>query len=61
MPTIYVYSNEKLGNNGDQFAAALMDQHTGSDNNECQAWFAANYDANDYSASYTAPTDSVAQ
>lgn len=43
MMTIYVYSNE---------SGELVDQHDGETNQDCEAWFLANYDINDYSTSY---------
>ena len=55
MTTIYVFDNALLGDNGDQFAAALIDQHTGNTQSECEAWFSENYDTNDYSFSFTQP------
>jgi len=41
---IYIYSNES----GD-----IVDQFDGVDNAECENWYLAHYDINDYTASYT--------
>ena len=49
---IYVFDNEKL--TGDNFSAALIDEHEGKSDQECLDWFAAQYDSNDYTASFTA-------
>lgn len=52
--TIYVFDNALLGDKGDSFADALIDQHEGTES-ECLAWFGNNYGPNDYSSSFTAP------
>lgn len=54
MATAYVYQNDRLGDNGDDWAAALIAEHSGSER-ECEAWFVATYDVNDYTMSYSAP------
>lgn len=54
MTTLYVYDNALLGDDGLNFAAALIDQHDGTDD-ECLAWFNEKYGANDYTASFTPP------
>ena len=50
---IYVFDNEKL--TGDNFSAALIDEHEAETDQECLEWFEAQYDINDYTASFTAP------
>lgn len=55
MSIAYVFDNELLGDNGDKFADALIAKFEGSEE-ECLNWFNENYDANDYSMSFTAPT-----
>ncbi len=55
MTTIYVFDNELLGDSGEEFAVALIDQHTAATQSECEAWFAENYNPNEYTSSYTAP------
>lgn len=54
MHTIYAFDNALLGANGDNFAAALVGQHEGTQE-ECLAWFEAEYGSNDYTASFTEP------
>ncbi len=54
MKTIYVFDNAMLGDSGDNFAAALIDQHEGTQE-DCLAWFDEKYGSNDYTASFTAP------
>jgi hypothetical protein len=55
MKTIYVFDNELLGDNGDDFKAALIDQHDGTEP-ECLAWFDEKYGPNDYTSSFS-PND----
>jgi len=55
MFTIYVFENARLGDNGDQFRAALEQAFTADTMEECLSWFSANYDINDYTSSFTAP------
>jgi hypothetical protein len=55
MTTIYVYDNELLGDNGNQFANALIDEYTADTDAACLAWADAKYGTNDYSTSFTAP------
>ena len=50
---IYVFDNEKLA--GDNFSAALIDEHEAETGQKCLDWFAEKYDINDYTASFTAP------
>ena len=50
---IYVFDNENL--TGENFAAALIDEHEAKTDQECLDWFAEKYDINDYTASFTAP------
>ena len=55
MTTIYVFENALLGDDGDQWKAALIDQHTADTDEACLAWAAEKYDVNDYTSSFTAP------
>lgn len=55
MLTIYIYSNELLGERGDQFNDnSLVGTITGETNNECDKEFEQEYGSNDYSYSFTA-------
>lgn len=55
MATIYVYDNALLGDDGEDFKAALCDQHTAGTAQECLDWADENYDSNDYTTSFAAP------
>lgn len=52
--TAYIFDNELLGDNGDNFEAALIDELTGTET-ECLADFEEKYGSNDYTLSFTAP------
>lgn len=55
MLTIYVYKNELLGDNSDQFNdKSLVDTITCETEDECDKKFEDMYGSNDYSYSYTA-------
>ena len=53
--TAYIYDNALLGDNGDQFLAALVEVIIGTEN-ECFARFSEGYDINDFCMSFTKPT-----
>lgn len=54
MKTIYVYKNELLGDNGDQFNdQSLIDEIEGETDDECDKKFNDEYGINDYSYSYS--------
>lgn len=57
MKTIYVFDNEKLGDNGDNFSEALIAEHSADTDAECLAWLDEQYGSNDYTASFTAPAN----
>lgn len=54
MLTIYIYANELLGDNGDQFNdESFVDTITCESEDECNKNFEDMYGSNDYSYSYT--------
>lgn len=53
MKTIYVFDNELLGDNGDDFDAAFIEQHQGTTDEECIAWADNKYGTNDCTFSFT--------
>ena len=54
MTTIYVYDNELLGDDGENFAAALVDEKKFATQEAALAWFNETYGYNEYTASFTA-------
>ena len=55
MTTIYVYDNEMLGDDGENFAAALIDEKGFASDADAIIWFNEAYGYNDYTASFLAP------